>query len=96
MNSSWPDRIGWIAARFEHDNLRALGRRIGVTGQAVSAWTRGEARPASEALAALALTYPEINCRWLLTGRGEPLRDGAAGRVDGPSSRMNGARADGD
>lgn len=77
MESTWPDRIGWIATTFEDGNLRALGRRIGVTGQAVSAWTRGEARPAGEALSAMARTYPELNCRWLLTGAGEPLRDGA-------------------
>lgn len=78
MRPTWPDRIEWIASTFEEGNLRALGRRIGVTGQAVSAWTRGEARPASEALSALARTYPELNCRWLLTGKGEPLADGLA------------------
>ncbi|HKK28640.1 MAG TPA: helix-turn-helix transcriptional regulator [Gemmatimonadota bacterium] len=78
MPPNWPDRIEWIASTFEDGNLRALGRRIGVTGQAVSAWTRGEARPAGEALSALARTYPGLNCRWLLTGRGEPLIDGLA------------------
>ncbi|HKK09131.1 MAG TPA: helix-turn-helix transcriptional regulator [Gemmatimonadota bacterium] len=76
MPSTWQDRIQWIATTFEEGNLRALGRRIGVTGQAVSAWTRGEARPAGEALSALARTYPKLDCRWLLTGRGEPLVDG--------------------
>lgn len=104
MASSWPERIGWIASTYEEGNLRGLGRQIGVTGQAVSAWTRGEARPASEALSALARTYPQLNCRWLLTGEGRPLRDGLArgadglaGRGDGLAERANGldGRADG-
>lgn len=93
MPSTWPDRIEWIASNFEDGNLRALGRRIGVTGQAVSAWTRGEARPASEALSALARTYPDLDCRWLLTGRGEPLVDGRARSgpfVDGESRFADG------
>lgn len=75
MRQTWPQRISWIAEHFEDGNLRALGRRIGVTGQAVSAWTRNEARPSSNALTALALQYPELNCFWLLTGEGEPLAE---------------------
>lgn len=74
--TDWPDRIRWIAHRFEDGNLRALGRRIGVTGQAVSAWTRGEAKPSGEALATLARSYPDLSCWWLLTGEGEPLENG--------------------
>lgn len=81
--TDWPDRIRWIARRFEEGNLRALGRRIGVTGQAVSAWTRGEAKPSGEALATLARSYPDLSCFWLLTGEGEPLEnDDAPGGSD--------------
>lgn len=76
-NIDWPDRIRWIARRFEDGNLRALGRRIGVTGQAVSAWTRGEAKPSGEALATLARSYPDLSCCWLLTGEGNPIKNGA-------------------
>lgn len=75
--TGWPQRIRWIARRFEDGNLRALGRRIGVTGQAVSAWTRGEAKPSGEALATLARRYPDLSCCWLLTGEGAPLEDAA-------------------
>ena len=78
--ASWPERIRWIARTFEDENLRALGRSIGVTGQAVSAWARGETRPSSQALAALAREYPELDCRWLLTGVGHPI-DGNRGRT---------------
>lgn len=69
----WPERILWIARTFEDGNLRALGRTLGVSGQAVSAWTRGETRPSSEALAAMARSYPQLDCRWLLTGDGHPV-----------------------
>lgn len=79
MTGSWPHRIRWIASHFEGGSLRALGLRIGVTRQAVSAWTRGEARPASQALSALAEAYPRLDCRWLLTGKGDPLSDGEPG-----------------
>lgn len=72
MSLSWKERIRWIAERFEGGSLRALGRRIGVTGQAVSAWARGDTRPSCDALAAIATAYPELSARWLLTGEGAP------------------------
>lgn len=80
--TDWPQRISWIARRFEGGNLRALGRRIGVTGQAVSAWTRGEAKPSGEALSTLARRYPDLCCHWLLTGEGAPLEETAADGAD--------------
>lgn len=80
MTLTWPERISWIAGHFEDGNLRSLGRRIGVTGQAVSAWTRAEASPSSAALSALAVEYPTLNCYWLLTGEGDPLAECDAGR----------------
>lgn len=80
--NDWPRRIEWIARHFEDGNLRALGRRIGVTGQAVSAWTRGEAKPSGEALATLARRYPTLSCCWLLTGEGRPLEEPAGRGVD--------------
>lgn len=82
QETDWPQRIRWIAGRFEDGNLRALGRRIGVTGQAVSAWTRGEATPSGEALATLARRYPRLSCSWLLTGEGNPLEGSDVGRSD--------------
>lgn len=80
--ADWPERIRWIAQRYEDGNLRALGRQIGVTGQAVSAWTRGEAKPSGEVLGTLARCYPSVSCHWLLTGEGPPTRNRGNGAGD--------------
>lgn len=49
-----------------------MGRRLGVSGQAISAWTRGETKPSSDSLAAIARTYPDLRTEWLLLGQGPP------------------------
>lgn len=67
---TWAERIGWIAKRFADDSMRALGREVGVTGQAISKWARGESEPGGAALASIIERYPRINPQWLLTGLG--------------------------
>lgn len=98
---SWADRIQWIVDHYEDGNRRGLGRRVGVTGQAVSAWARGETKPSGEGLAALVEAYPDLRARWLLTGKGAPriaAEGGGAGlrpRVDGRPSLVLDADRDG-
>lgn len=70
--NSWESRICEILQRFENGNRSAMGRRIGVTRQAVSSWARGETAPSGEALARMLQSYPKLDARWLLTGEGEP------------------------
>lgn len=70
----WPERIRWILSEYEDGSRRAMGRKIDLSGQAVSAWARGDTRPSGAGLAALMDAYPEINARWLLTGEGPPRR----------------------
>lgn len=70
--TSWSDRILWILNRYEDGSRRAMGRKLGLSGQAVSSWARAETRPSGEGLAAIIRSYPEIRARWLLTGSGEP------------------------
>lgn len=78
--SSWESRIREILQRFEDGNRSAMARRIGVTRQAVSSWTRGETSPSGDALARMLRSYPELDARWLLTGEeqlegtGEPAQ----------------------
>lgn len=92
----WSERIRWVAERYEDGSCRALGREIGLSGQAVSAWVRDDAVPSGEALAAIALAYPELRPRWLLTGQGRPTvpaGDGGAFRstlADEPRRHMRG------
>jgi len=70
--TSWSDRILWILDRYEDGSRRAMGRKLGLSGQAVSSWARAETRPSGEGLAAIIRSYPEIRARWLLTGSGKP------------------------
>lgn len=70
----WSERIRWILEEYEGGSRRALGRKIDLSGQAVSAWARGDTRPSGPGLAALLEAYPELNARWLLTGEGPPRR----------------------
>ena len=70
--AAWEERIQWILERYEDGSRRAMGRKVGLSGQAISAWARGETKPSGEGLAAIVRTYPEIRARWLLTGNGAP------------------------
>jgi hypothetical protein len=69
---SWQDRVLWILAEYEDGNRGAMARTLGLTRQAVSAWTRGTSIPSAEALASMLRAYPDLNPRWLLTGESEP------------------------
>lgn len=70
--TAWEERIRWILERYEDGSRRAMGREVGLSGQAISAWARGETKPSGEGLAAIIQTYPDIRARWLLTGKGAP------------------------
>lgn len=70
--AAWEERIQWILRQYEDGSRRAMGRKVGLSGQAISAWARGETKPSGEGLAAIIRTYPEIRARWLLTGHGAP------------------------
>lgn len=72
MGAAWDERIQWILDQYEDGSRRAMGRKVGLSGQAISAWARGETKPSGEGLAAIIQTYPELRARWLLTGHGSP------------------------
>ncbi len=98
---TWDERIQWILDEYEDGSRRAMGRKVGLSGQAISAWARGETKPSGEGLAAIIQTYPELRARWLLTGNGAPRisavgpggladgTDGDAGRGDGVGAGPN-------
>lgn len=69
---SWQDRVLWILSEYEDGNRGSMARTLGLTRQAVSAWTRGASVPSAEALASMLRAYPDLNPRWLLTGESEP------------------------
>lgn len=71
-SDSWQERVLWILNEYEDGNRGAMARTLGLTRQAVSAWTRGASIPSAEALASMLRAYPDLNPRWLLTGESEP------------------------
>lgn len=80
----WAERVEWILEHYEDGSRRAMGRKVGLSGQAVSAWARGETRPSGEGLAAIIRSYPELRARWLLTGRGAPTVTAAGADGESP------------
>lgn len=86
MAETWAERISWIVDACAGGSQRELGRRAGVSGQAVSAWVRGESQPAGEPLANILRAYPRLNPYWILTGVGpreRPLGEGGDGYAAG-------------
>lgn len=74
--AGWRERVLWILSEYEDGNRGAMARTLGLTRQAVSAWTRGASIPSAEALASMLHAYPDLNPRWLLTGQTEPRSEG--------------------
>lgn len=66
------ERVQFIIDRFEAGSARAFADRIGVSESSVSKLRKGKFRISSFAVA-IARNYPLINCRWLLTGDGNPV-----------------------
>lgn len=55
-------------------NRGQMARDLGLTRQAVSAWTRGASTPSLQAAAKLCEVYP-VRPAWMLAGKGEPFRE---------------------
>lgn len=91
--AAWEERIQWLLDEYEDGSRRAMGRKVGLSGQAISAWARGETKPSGEGLAAIIETYPEIRARWLLTGQGAPR---TAATDPAVLAEAGGRRGDGD
>lgn len=95
--AAWEERIQWILDEYEGGSRRAMGRKVGLSGQAISAWARGETRPSGEGLAAIIRTYPQVRARWLLTGRGSPrIAPGPSPASGDGRERGEGASSDGE
>lgn len=71
-----------IEVLIEHvGKASALAERIGCAPASVTKLRNGKFH--IDAFAArIAKTFPEVNCRWLLTGEGEPFaKEAAEGRI---------------
>ena len=67
-----PERINYIIEHFEDGNAADFARKIGKSAPSVSKLRRGQYSFMSYA-DEIARAYPSLNCRWLLTGIGDPL-----------------------
>lgn len=71
--SSFVDRFNKLPKLLGKRSMSEIGREIGFTPTTVNNIARGQTKPGFEVLQALALVYPELNIRWLITGTNEPL-----------------------
>lgn len=78
MNDTTGSRLKQVRGRLSRDEFAPL---LGVHKQTLMRYENGQRCPDAEFLASLALRF-DLNCEWLLLGRGEMLRsrDGSAPR----------------
>lgn len=48
-----------------------LSLKAGISRGSISHLVNGKTKPSFEVLSRLASSYPDLNCRWLLTGEGD-------------------------
>ena len=70
----WPQRVAQIIDRFASGNQARFGREVGISPQAVNSLLRGSV-PQGARLEAIALAYPHLSTRFLLTGIGPLVID---------------------
>lgn len=58
-----------------------LGKQANIPLGSLTRFWAGKGEPSADVLARIVEAYPEINIRWLLTGKGEMLEKGAAMEV---------------
>lgn len=86
------ERIEYL---IDHEgSAKAFADKIGASKAAVSKLRRGKFRLEVYA-ARIANAYPHLNCRWLLTGKGNPMtpelsRDALEGRLDELLQKIDG------
>lgn len=58
-----------------------MAKDMGISQPTITRYFQGIGEPAGGILAKIAEAYPDLNIRWLLTGKGEMLEKGAAMEV---------------
>ena len=65
------ERIQFIIDSYEDGNAASFAKRIGTSPSSVSKLRKGVFNIGAFA-EKIARAYPNLNCRWLLTGEGQP------------------------
>lgn len=71
--SSFVERFNRLPELLGKRSMSEIGREIGFTPTTVNNIARGQTKPGFDVLKALAISYPNLNLRWLITGTNEPL-----------------------
>ena len=64
-----PERLNLIIKHLDI-SIYAFAKNIGITQQTFSNYLKGRI-PSADVIEKIVEKYPEINCRWLITGKGE-------------------------
>lgn len=72
-----------ILVEYSHLSIRAFANKCGLKQQTLDRYVKGKAEPMSSYLIAIAKTFPEISCEWLLLGEGMMLKE------DNQADRLN-------
>lgn len=72
MENSFGDRLQGIIKEKMLTGSR-FAKEIGVSPQLLNAYLRNERTPSIKVVNLIAVRFPEINTRWLLTGEGDML-----------------------
>lgn len=67
-------RIQELINKLTKGNKSQFAKAIGIKAQSIQQYiNEKQSLPSAEVLTAILNAYPEVNIRWLLTGKGEPL-----------------------
>ena len=70
MNTA--ERINYIIEEFCDGNANEFSRKTGIGKSTVCRLRKGDLGGIGAYAERIALAFPRINCRWMLTGTGEP------------------------
>lgn len=75
MSNFFGERLEKVIKEFGFSSQNKFAEAIGEPQGKVSRYVRGEGNPGFEFLEKLALTFPNLNMRYLLVGQGGILKD---------------------
>lgn len=71
--STFTERFNELPNLLGFRSMSQLARDTGFTPSSITSIARGETKPRFEVIHAIAVAYPNLNLRWLITGTHEPL-----------------------
>lgn len=82
MKTKISERLQRIQDFYGIKNMSEFARKAGLLNQTASNYLKGTQKPDIEKLSQIKQSFDEINADWLLTGRGEMLKDSIKTSLD--------------